>query len=113
MNCKQISRFLEESEPAGVPAAESAEIETHLRECETCAEQYRVSSELLAFRSAVPPVPASLTACARRLDAVCEPVESSRKLRRPLIISGLFLFGATSAMLASLQWPGEKAELVE
>jgi hypothetical protein len=114
MICKDISRCLDERELAALSASESAELKMHIAQCADCAAQTRISFRLSSFRSEIPPFPASLREQARRLDAVCESAEGDRCLRRPVIVGGLFLFGALATMLVTGRWRGGgAAEAVE
>jgi hypothetical protein len=114
MNCNELSRWLDECESEKLVASRPADLAAHLAQCADCARQFRVSRRLLSFRSEIPPLPAALLESARLLDDARESAESHRRMRRPVIVGGLFLFGALATILATGPWRSpETAEIVD
>jgi anti-sigma factor RsiW len=113
MNCNEFDHYLDEREPGDLTASETVEVRTHLAECRECAERSSAVRQVLAFRTEVPPLPASLYDKAAELEDACTPGAGSRRLRRPLILGSLFVLGATGAMLAGLPWNGGTAEVTD
>ncbi|MGD8339566.1 MAG: hypothetical protein PVH89_02220 [Gammaproteobacteria bacterium] len=113
MNCKDVSRCLDDLElPAG-SGAKAPGLEAHLAECRHCAEQWRVSGRLQTFRAEVPPVPAALRDLAWQLEEAAESKQGRGPSRRPVIIGSLLLFGVAASALLAPPWGGESAELAE
>jgi hypothetical protein len=98
MNCKDVSRWLNERETADLPAAELAALRNHVVGCAECAEQAAVAAEIASFRSAVPAVPASLYERAWQLEALRESKLCRRRTRRPVLVGSLLLLGAAATM---------------
>ena len=113
MNCKDISRILDECEIAGLTAAAQAAVAAHCESCAGCDAQWQIGNRLLGFRADTPPVPPALRERARELEAAQDGAGGRPLVRRPVIIGSLLLFGATAAMLAGVPWRGQSAELAE
>lgn len=104
MNCKDISRILDEHEPGELSTAETDALDAHVLRCVDCARQLRASEGMIAFRSEVPPLPAALEERARNLRKRAESKAALGRTRRPVIIGSLLLLGAAATMYAAVPW---------
>jgi hypothetical protein len=104
MNCNDISRILDEREIAALCAADLAEFKAHLSACSDCSGQSLASQRVLAFRSAVPPLPASLHERAEQLYEQRMLTAGERRTRRPVLIGSLFLLGAAASLFGTVPW---------
>jgi anti-sigma factor RsiW len=104
MNCQDIARWLDQRELSELSAEETIAFQAHLAHCADCAAQCLVSKELSSFRTAVPPLPASLRERAQHLQHLCETTARERRTRRPVLIGSLLLLGAAASMFATAPW---------
>lgn len=113
MNCKDISRLLDDGEIAALATARRAEAELHVAGCAGCRVQWQVAQRLHGFRAETPPLPTKLRERARQLEEAQAAAAARQVVRRPLIIGSLFLVGATAAMLAGLPVRERHAEVAD
>ena len=102
MNCEDIVHVLDERGIASLGPKERALANAHLAVCASCASQWRAIEALQSFRSAPPPMPASLHERARELREQRLIAAAERRTRRPVLIGSLLLLGAAASLFATV-----------